>query len=350
MLQQFTRPVKDTIKNLVHRSGYQITRLHVQDIEPLAGLAQASCEPPSGAREYLRGDNPHLLDLRRRYAALNHPVAAHSHWTTGFVDQNVDLLNFRGDNAYLWQVRQARGDAEMRYFANTLYIERIDHLGLLSKMVEDGAFGCHTFKYEGRHGMSRDLLDSINEIYFLDRQIGLFDRPELRVLDIGAGYGRLAHRMSEALPNLKSYVCVDAVPESTFLAEYYLKHRGLPEPLARAVPLDKIDVLKSMPQFDVAVNIHSFTECNYEAIRWWLNMVSGLNIRWLLIAPNKGPAGSEHDLFSIESDQTRRDFTNLLEEAGYRQELSAPKFDDPHLQAGIPRFADTYYHLFRKVA
>src|SRR3569623_2511711 len=106
MLQQFTRPVKDTIKNLVHRSGYQITRLHVQDIEPLAGLAQASCEPPSGAREYLRGDNPHLLDLRRRYAALNHPVAAHSHWTTGFVAQKVDLLNFRGDNAYLWQDRQ----------------------------------------------------------------------------------------------------------------------------------------------------------------------------------------------------------------------------------------------------
>lgn len=350
MLQQLTRPVKDTIKNLVHRSGYQITRLDIQDIEPLPGLAPAPRQVPAGAHEYLRGDNPHLMNLRQRYADLNHPVAAHSHWTTGFVEQNVDLLTFRGDNAYLWQVRQSRRDAEMRYFANTLYIERIDHRGLISRMVEDGAFGCHTFQYQGRRSMSRDLLDSVNEIYFLDRQIGLFDQPDLRVLDIGAGYGRLAHRMSEVLPNLKSYVCVDAVPESTFLAEYYLRHRGLPESLARAVPLDQIGQLESMPRFDLAVNIHSFTECNYEAIRWWLNMVSKLNIGWLLIAPNKGPVGTEHDLFSIESDRTRKDFTNLLEEAGYKQELRAPKFDDPHLQVGIPWFADTYYHLFRKVA
>ena len=351
MLQQLARPVKNTIKNLVHKSGYQITKLDVQDIQPLpAGLAPAPGTIPAGAREFLRGDNPRLVDLRQRYASLSHPVAAHSHWTASFVDQNVDLLNFRGDNAYLWQVRQSRRDAEMRYFANTLYIERIDHRGLMSKMVEEGAFGCYAFQYQGRHGMSRDLLDSINEIYFLDRQIGLFDKPDLRVLDIGAGYGRLAHRMSEALPNLKSYVCVDAVPESTFLSEYYLKHRGLPESLARAVPLDQIGALESMPQFDVAVNIHSFTECNYEAIRWWLNMVSRLNIRWLLIAPNKGPGDAEHDLFSIESDRTRKDFTNLLEEAGYKQELRAPKFDDPHLQVGIPWFADTYYHLFQKVA
>lgn len=349
MLQQLTRPVKSTIKSLVQKSGYQLTKLDTLDVDPTMGASFAPSIIPLGAREFLRGDNPQLQNLRRRYAALNHPVAAHSHWTAGFVNDNVDLLNFRGDNAYLWQVRQSRRDADMRYFANTLYIERNDHRGLVPKMMEDGAFGCYTFQYQGRHGMSRDLLDSVNEIYFLDRQIGLFDKPDLRVLDIGAGYGRLAHRMCEAVPNLKSYVCVDAVPESTFLAEYYLKHRGLPESKASVLALDELHKLESMTQFDVAVNIHSFTECNYEAIRWWLNMVSKLNIRWLLIAPNKGPSGSEHDLFSIESDHTRKDFTNLMAEAGYRQELRAPKFNDPHLQVGIPWFADTYYHLFQKV-
>lgn len=351
MLQQLTRPVKNTIKNLVHKSGYQITKVDTSDIEPLAGASFAQSSVPAGARDYLRGDHPRLQDLRRRYAALsNHPAAAHSHWTEGFVNDNVDLLNFRGDNAYLWQVRQSRRDAEMRYFANTLYIERIDQRGLLPKLKEDGAFGCYTFQYEGRHGMSRDLLDSINEIYFLDRHIDLFDKPDLRLLDIGAGYGRLAHRMSEALPNLKSYVCVDAVPESTFLAEYYLKHRGVSESQASVVALDELHKLEAMPQFDVAVNIHSFTECNYEAIRWWLQMVSKLNIRSLLIAPNKGPAGAAHDLFSIESDRTRKDFSSLLAEAGYTQVLCAPKFDDPHLQVGIPWFADTFYHLFQKTA
>ena len=50
------------------------------------------------------------------------------------------------------------------------------------------------------------------------------------MLDIGAGYGRLAHRMSAAFPQLEDYCCVDAVPESTFLSEYYLRHRGCTPP------------------------------------------------------------------------------------------------------------------------
>jgi hypothetical protein len=59
---------------------------------------------------------------------------------------------------------------------------------------------------------------------------------------------------------------------------------------------------------------------------------------------------AKHDLSSIESDHTRRDFSGLLGESGCKPERRAPKFDDPHLQVGIPWYAHTYYYLFRKVA
>ena len=349
MLQNLKEPVKEAIKSLVHKSGYVIRQL--DELDHHLEATSADVPLPEGAESVLRGDHPRLRELRQRYAELSqHPAAAHSYWTSGFVQKNVDLRTFRGDNAYVWQMRHARRDADMRYFANTLYVERIDHRKLLDRLEEDGVFGCHRFKYHGRKAVSRDLLDSINEIYFLERHAGLFDQPELRVLDIGAGYGRLAYRMAQAVPNLKSYVCVDAVPESSFLSEYYLQFRGIPPERAEAVPLYEIETLLQRPPFHLAVNVHSFTECNSAAIRWWLQLVSRLNIPQIFIVPNKGPAGSAHDLYSIESDGQRLDFTPLLEEAGYRLEQCVPKYDDPHLQMGVRWFAHTQYYLFRKIA
>ncbi len=75
----------------------------------------------------------------------------------------------------------------------------------------------------------------MNELCFLERELGLRERERFSVLDIGAGYGRLAHRMAAAhAERLADYCCVDAVPESTFVSEYYLRHRGVAPP-ARVV-------------------------------------------------------------------------------------------------------------------
>ena len=59
------------------------------------------------------------------------------------------------------------------------------------------------------------------------------DAP-LRLLDIGAGYGRLAHRLAESVPATE-IMCTDAVPASTFLSEFYLRFRGV-DNRATAVP------------------------------------------------------------------------------------------------------------------
>jgi SAM-dependent methyltransferase len=201
----------------------------------------------------------------------------------------------------------------------------LDTDSLLDRLHEDGLFGCQTFSYKTLPLLSRDLLDSINELYFLDRELGLFDLEKVRVLDIGAGYGRSAHRMSEALPRLEHYYCVDAVPESTFLCEFYTGFRGCRDRVS-VVPLD--EVRESLPagEIDLAVNIHSFSETSLVAIAAWLDELRRLHVPRLLIVPNDAD-----NLWSFESDGSRRDYAPLLDARGYRLRRSEPTIRDDDL-------------------
>ena len=128
----------------------------------------------------------------------------------------------------MWDYGTAGFEAtDLKFYIFTRHVRDKDQFGLLDSLVEHGDFGCSTFEYAGIGLVSRDLLDSVLEISFLERHLGIFERNDIRVLDIGAGYGRMAHRLLTAHPRIESYACVDAVPESTFLSEFYLKHRGL---------------------------------------------------------------------------------------------------------------------------
>ena len=162
-----------------------------QKSSQLEGAGDLKVPLPADAREYLRVDHPRLLELRRRYAECDASVTTASVWQEGYV-QNEEILYFRGDNAYVWQVRGLNMNI-MAYTLATYYLASIDRLGLLDKLSEDGCFGVHTYDINGRQ-ISRDLLDSILELYFLEKHIGLSSAPNRTILDIGAGYGRLAHR------------------------------------------------------------------------------------------------------------------------------------------------------------
>jgi hypothetical protein len=156
------------------------------------------------------------------------------------------------------------------------------------------------------------------------------------VLDIGAGYGRLAHRMTTAHPNVADYCCVDAVPESTFLSEWYLRFRGCTPP-ARVVPLHEVETLQ--PGFDLAVNIHSFSECTHDAIAWWLDLLRRLAVPRVLIIPNEPT-----ELLSLEADNSRRDFAPLLSEAGYELVKAEPVLDDPAVRELVG--LEDHFHLY----
>ncbi len=201
-------------------------------------------------------------------------------------------------------------------------------------------FGAQTFSCDGKKA-SRDLLDSVLEMNAICEFLGVKTLDGLRLLDIGAGYGRLAHRIVEAFPDVKEVLCTDAIPESTFLSAFYLKLRAV-DAKASVVPLHKVEsaLLQRKGQIDIAVNIHSFSECTLASIRWWLELMRGAEVPRIFIVPN-----FSRRLVSTEPDGTRKDFGRVLSELGYKQVFKRPKFvNAPQLEkAGL---YPTWYHGF----
>lgn len=317
--------------------GYRIKRLGDEDKRYLLGSNNESIPLPDGAMEALDGCPEELQRLRKAYAALDVPATRHSLWDENRLSGDLQLPWFRGDNVYVFQYRRLRSEARVKEYLSLLDVRGKDRLGLFNVLDEDGLFGCWVFDFPGYKHVSRDLLDSINEINFLDKHIGLSAIGNARVLDIGAGYGRLAHRMCTALDNIAAYDCVDAIPESTFLCDYYLNYRGVGN--ARSVPLHELDTLHD--RYDVAVNIHSFSECTQETVRWWLEQVARREIPWLLIIPNESDR-----LLSIEPDSSRRDFMADVEAAGYKLQIKEPVYADDGLREMIG--VDDHFLLFKR--
>jgi hypothetical protein len=290
---------------------------------------------PGDAALYLRPENPKFLALKARYSAFDPAVTTPFVWTEEHVHPE-DICYFRGDNAW---VRQARKRGEkvdvLPYTLSLYYLKSVDRLGLFETLDEDDAFGNVTFRIDGR-SVSRDLLDSVAEIHFLNRHLGLGSRSNIRVIDVGAGYGRLAHRLTSALPGIESVLCTDAVAASTFVSDYYLRFRGADN--AYVVPLDEIDnTLRDQP-VEIGINIHSFSECRTDAIEWWARLLERHRVRYLVIAPNAVVRGGEH----LATDDGR-DMLPVFERHGYRTIVKEPKFLDPVVQEyGL---APTWYHL-----
>lgn len=291
---------------------------------------------PAGGLDYLRPDNPRLLELRRAYDALDIPAVEHSQWRPSNVSGYLDLRYFRGDSMIQWHYRELPRATRLKLFVYLTYLEEGDDEGFLQTLVEDGLFGCWSYDFAGHPLASRDLLDSVNELRFLNRHLSLLSRPSLRVLDIGAGYGRLAHRMATAVPSLADYCCIDAVPESTFLSEYYLDYRGCAPP-ARVLSLAELDSL-SPGAFDLAVNVHSFSECTHAAVSWWMARLRELEVPVLFAIPN------EPDGFLSREVSGRRDLMPALESAGYRLAAREPVIADPVIRE-LVRIHDQF-HLF----
>lgn len=294
--------------------------LYPWQVERLRGPFDAASLPP-GAAEWLRPDHPALADLRRRYAACDIAATKPFKWREGALSAE-DLLYFRGCNAYVWQ-NARRNDNELSAALCYHALKADDREGLLDRLDEDLLFGVHGHPIDGRI-VSRDLLDSAREIQFLIRHAGLGDGPRT-LLDIGAGYGRLAWRLEQALGESIQVFATDAFPASTFICDYYLRFRGATR--SRAVPLDGIGELLGRERIDIATNIHSFPECTLDAIAWWLERLARHHVRHLLIVPNDPP--SDGDRLRLNDG---RDFEHLVERFGYRRVAREPRYPDPFVQ------------------
>jgi SAM-dependent methyltransferase len=318
-----------------------LVKLTDEDRRYLTTLHDDSIPLPPGAEQALSSENSRLQELRDEYAALDLPVLSASRWSRERVEAFLDLRYFRGETLILWHYRELPRITKLKYFIFARYVASRDPRGYLDSLGEDAAFGCWTFEYPGLGRVSRDLLESANEIAFIDRTLGLPERERFSVLDIGAGYGRLAHRMVAAHGSrIADYCCVDAIPESTFVSEYYLSHRGVAPP-ARVVSLGAIERELQPGAFDLAVNVHSFPEMPYGAIEWWVGLVARLGIPNFLVIPNEPT-----ELLSLEPNGERHDFAPLLERHGYSLRIREPVIDDPAVQELVD--LHDHFHLFTR--
>lgn len=304
--------------------------------------------PPAADLPYLVADNSRLVALEEAYRQQHQDPSRPNHlsstWAMAQSSTEDDLRYFRGDNLYLWQYTRSPLHNRYRYFIYGRYVQGIDSFGLLGKVLdEDGEFGCFTFDFDGMPRFSRDLLDSVNELTFLGRHAGIFESANSEVLDIGAGYGRLAHRALTAAPNISRYWCVDALARSTFLSEYYLRHRGLSDRAPVIALTDLNDGFGGLAEgaIQLAVNIHSFSEMPQSAIRAWLELLNRLQVPRLFVVPNE-----KDRIFSRESDGSRRDCGDLFSQSGYQLAVSEPVIQD----AAVRDVLDVQDHflLFRR--
>lgn len=324
------------VTRLLARLGWRVQRLDAHSQRYLLSSYDDSAPMPPQAAELLRADHPRLESLRKAYSALSLPMTRHSHWSDRQIRRNLDMRYFRGDNVYVWQYRQWRSEARLKQYLAVLDVQSRDRLGLLQKLQEDGLFGVWCFRYGDKPPVSRDLIDSVNEINYLDEHLQIASKPGLRFLDIGAGYGRLAHRMCTALPNIEAYDCVDAIPESTYLCDYYLQFHKVPH--ARSVPLHEHHLLHD--RYDVAVNIHSFSECTREAVRGWLDLIAARSVPWLLVIPNDPEA-----ILSSEDGGGCHDLVPEIEARGYALADKRPFYGNPELRQLIG--VHDHFFLFR---
>lgn len=329
---------KQLLNSFAGRYGYEmIPRASVYDWQREQGkrLNHRDSTLPQDATGYLRFDSPRLLELQERYTHFQSDASIPFVWKDGYI-QADDLRYFRGDNVYVWQAR-GRNMSVIAYALTTFFTKSSDPLGLLERLEEDDRFGNVWFRIDGKK-ISRDLLDSIAEIYFLERHLQVSKLSDCRFLDIGAGYGRLAHRMLGAMPNIQTYYCTDAVPASTFISEYYLRFRKCDD-RAEVVPLYEIEDTLANCRVDVAVNVHSFSECSIPAIEWWLVRLRTAAVKHLMIVPNALDNGGK--LLRTNDGQ---DVQKVVEKHGYRLKVKEPKFADPVVQQyGLD---PTWHYLF----
>ncbi len=83
---------------------------------------------------------------------------------------------------------------------------------------------------------------------------------------------------------------------------------------AHLVPLDEFESTMKPGMVDLAVNIHSFSECTLEAITWWLRQLMRIKVPYLMLIPNE-----PDKLLTREHDDRRVSFRPVLEQLGFEQ-------------------------------
>lgn len=142
---------------------------------------------------------------------------------------------------------------------------------------KDKPFGVEPWLVNTKHygKVSRAWLETNREIDIISQHV---DINGLSILDVGAGYGRLASVLSK---HVKNYIATDAVEISTSICKYYTQLYNAPVQVMSLSDLFIAYKTNTLPKFDLAINVHSWNECNKDTIEQWLNFLKDIKVPYL---------------------------------------------------------------------
>ena len=202
------------------------------------------------------------LDARRPYPSFHDALVLRRGSTWPLAERGVEAANERAEQ--LW--------AEAAWSV----VSRELTPGFLDRVGESSVGSPVTFEFAGRQfsaGFLTNALTAERVVHWVGtrQQLG---RP-LRILEIGAGYGQVAHQLHQLLP-VELYAICD-LPENLFLGSYYLQ-ANLPESPVTFVTPDSAAPASGLAfaippflerlggDFDVILNTYSFQEMNKRSV------------------------------------------------------------------------------------
>jgi len=164
------------------------------------------------------------------------------------------------------------------------YVLKIDKLEILKKLEEPLIGSPPLINYKKRR-ISQDICNSVFEFYSIFDNVPIKD--EMKIMEIGAGYGRSAYVIHKTLP--KTSYCIVDIPPALYIAQEYLKEVFPGEKIFTFRHFDRYDKVKRdfetsriqfltpnqlrlLPAkcFDLVINISSLHEMTTRQIKYYL--------------------------------------------------------------------------------
>lgn len=301
-----SRQVADTREDRKSRHG----NVSLYDLPGLPTVRRSSSQLMPTCINY--GDNI-LIRLQASDSPVTSPDAQSlSKIWNGFESNPLTVSECRAHGRFQFQKERERA----------AYLRSADLLSdsakrLMTVFEEDGGYGAVSHLTSDGQLLTRDVLDSTAEIGFLLDRIG--DLALDSVIDIGAGYGRMAHRIKALRPD-SVVICADEVPSSRSVCSTYLTLREVTGFFV--CDFNEAGELMQHHKPTLATAVHSFPEMPLERIRAWLELLTARGVDWLFFVPNEPDR-----LRSTEPDGTRQAFNDAIDDAGYQLAATGWKYE-----------------------
>lgn len=178
-----------------------------------------------------------------------------------------------------------------------------------------------------------DYLQSVFELDFIANNVDLDD---MRVLEIGAGYGRTCHTILSN-QQVREYHIID-LPSSLKLSEGYLRAVLDDEQFAkvRFTSIEDLEERYATTEFDLSLNINSFAEMDHETVDNYLAMIDERS-RYFYI---RDPVGKYLD-DSLDGHSEGREVVELALRTGKLLDV-LDVHDNRAVESHVPKFVEAY--------